>query len=161
MTIHETIKNQIKEALRAKDTIRLDTLRGLNALALNEMLTNPVKATGSDSEGEFLPDDRILALVKRSVKQRKDSIEQFTKGGRKDLATREQAELGILESFMPSMMTREQIHIVARQRIDALRSAGTYDPKAGGKITGMIMKELAGKADGNDVKSVVEELMKV
>ena len=163
MTIHETIKNQIKEALRAKDTIRLDTLRGLNALALNEMLTNPVKeATGGDkSAGDFLPDDRILALVKRSVKQRKDSIEQFTKGGRKDLATKEQAELGILESFMPSMMTREQIHIVARQRIDALKSTGTYDPKAGGKITGMIMKELAGKADGNDVKSVVEELMKV
>jgi hypothetical protein len=100
-------------------------------------------------------------LVKRSVKQRKDSIEQFTKGDRQDLASREQAELTILESFMPSMMTREQIRIVAHQRIDALKSAGTFDPKAGGKITGMIMKELAGKADGTDVKAVVDELMKI
>jgi uncharacterized protein YqeY len=161
MTLHETIKNQIKEALRAKDTIRLDTLRGLNALALNEILTSPAKSGKSDdSTDDFLPDDKMLALVKRSVKQRKDSIEQFLKGGRKDLASKEQAELSILDSFMPSMMTREQIKIIAHQRIDALKSAGTYDPKAGGKITGMIMKELAGKADGNDVKSVVEELMK-
>jgi hypothetical protein len=157
MTIHETIKNQIKEALRAKDTIRLDTLRGLNALALNDMLTSKVV---EKSATEFLPDEKMLALVKRSVKQRRDSIEQFTKGGRDDLASKEQAELAILESFMPSMMTREQIKIVAHGRIDALKSSGNFDPKAGGKITGMIMKELAGKADGTDVKAVVDELMK-
>ena len=165
MTIHETIKNQIKEALRAKDTIRLDTLRGLNALALNEILMSKIgSVAGKDADkgaADFLPDDKMLALVKRSVKQRKDSIEQFTKGDRQDLASREQAELTILESFMPSMMTREQIRIVAHQRIDALKSAGTFDPKAGGKITGMIMKELAGKADGTDVKAVVDELMKI
>jgi uncharacterized protein YqeY len=165
MTLHETIKNQIKEALRAKDTIRLDTLRGLNALALNELLATKVetKAVGNSANKnapEFLADEKMLILVKRSVKQRKDSIDQFTKGGRKDLASKEQAELTILESFMPSMMTREQIKIIAHQRIDALKSAGNYDPKAGGKITGMIMKELAGKADGTDVKAVVEELMK-
>lgn len=153
MTLHETIKNQIKEALRAKDTIRLDTLRGLNALAMNELLaTNP-------NIGEFIADDKMLQLVKRSIKQRKDSISQFGKGGRKDLVAKEEAELAILESFMPAMMTREQIRIIANQRIDALKSAGNFDPKAGGKMTGMIMKELAGKADGNDVKAVVDELL--
>lgn len=151
--LHETIKNQIKDALRAKDTIRLETLRGLNALFLNEMLTSNVT-------GEFLPDDKVLALIKRSVKQRKDSIEQFTKGGRTDLADKEKAELKILESFMPSMMSREEIKIVVRTRIDTLKSQGTFDPKASGKITGMIMKELVGKADGSDVKAVVEEMMR-
>lgn len=153
MTIHETIKNQIKEALRAKDAIRLETLRGLNALALNDLLSGNLQA-------DFLPDEKMLALIKRSVKQRKDSIEQFTKGGRIDLASKEQTELAILESFMPAMMTYEQIKIIAHQRIDALKSQGTFDPKAGGKITGMIMKELSGKADGNDVKRAVEELTK-
>ncbi len=151
--LHQTIKEQIKDALRAKDTIRLDVLRGLNALFLNEM-------TASSTQGEFLPDDKVMPLIKRSVKQRKDSIEQFTKGGREDLATKEKAELVILESFLPSMMSKEEIKIVASQRIEALKSSGAFDPKAGGKITGMIMKELAGKADGSDVKVVVDELMK-
>ncbi len=158
MTLHETIKNQIKDALRAKDTIRLDTLRGLNALFLNEMISGKaVQIPGT----EFIPDDKALALVKRSVKQRKDSIEQFEKGGRTDLAKKEKEELAILESFMPSLMTREEIKLIAHQRVDAIKASGNFDPKSSGKIVGMIMKELAGKADGNDVKSVVEELLAI
>jgi uncharacterized protein YqeY len=152
--LHKTIKDQIKDALRSKDTIRLDTLRGLNALFLNEIMSGKIKL-----DGEYLPDENVLALIKRSAKQRKDSIEQFEKGGRKDLADKEKAELAILESFMPALMARSEIKIIASQRIEAMKSQGTFDPKAGGKITGMIMKELAGKADGSDVKAVVEELL--
>ena len=157
--IHQTIKNDIKEALRSKDTLRLEVLRGLNALSMNEIIA-------TKSTEEFLADDKVLALIKRSAKQRKDSIEQFEKGGRMDLVEKEKAELIILNTFLPTLMTREEIHLIARQRIDALKSAGTFDPKAGGlpaqagKMTGMIMKELAGKADGGDVKAVVEELLK-
>jgi uncharacterized protein YqeY len=160
--LHQTIKEQIKDALRNKDTIRLDTLRGLNALALNELLASKTpsvtKAAGVE---EFVSDDKMLALIKRSVKQRKDSIEQFTKGGRDDLVAKEQAELKILEAFMPTMMSKEEVKIVAKMRIDAMKSQGNFDPKAGGKITGMIMKELAGKADGANVKAVIDELLKV
>lgn len=150
--LHQTIKNQIKEALRAKDTIRLDTLRALNASAQSELMS---AAPGT----EFLADDKILAIVKRSVKQHKDSIEQFKKGGREDLVTKEQAELNILESFLPAMMSREEIRVVAKVRLDAMKAQGGFDPKQAGKITGMIMKELAGKADGSDVKAVVDELL--
>lgn len=150
--IHQTIKGQIKDALRAKDTIRLDTLRGLNSLIMNEMIASKVSA-------EFLDDERVLALIKRSAKQRKDSIEQFEKGGREDLAQKERAELKILESFMPTMMTREEIKLVAKTRIETMKASGQIDPKATGKIIGMIMKELAGKADGMDVKAVVEEIL--
>ncbi len=159
--IHKIIKDQIKDALRAKDIIRLDTLRGLNALFLNEILTGKATPVGekSGSEGEFISDDKALALIKRSVKQRKDSIDQFRKGGREDLVSKEQEELAILESFMPAMMGRDQIKLVAKMRIDAIKASGTIDPKASGKIVGMIMKELAGKADGMDVKAVVEELL--
>jgi hypothetical protein len=166
MSLHQTIKEQIKAALRAKDTIRLDALRGLNALALNELLTSKVPAIGSTSGGsgaptsqDLLPDDRILALIRKSVKQRKDSIEQFTKGGREDLVAKEQAELKILETFMPAMMPLNEIKLVVRTRIETLKSQGAFDPKSAGKLTGMLMKELAGKADGADVKAAIDELL--
>ncbi len=152
--LHKTIKDQIKDALRAKDTIRLDTLRGLNALFQNEIIKGAVPA-GT----EFLPDDKALALIKRSASQRKDSIDQFTKGGREDLAQKEKAELVILESYLPSLMPPAEVKLIVRQRIEKLKIEGMFDPKAAGKITGMIMKELAGKADGADVKAAVDELI--
>jgi len=158
--LHQTIKEQIKDALRNKDTIRLDTLRGLNALALNEILAAKVPSATKVAGEEFISDDKMLALIKRSVKQRKDSIEQFTKGNREDLASKERAELRILEAFMPTMMSKEEVKIVAKMRIDAMKSQGSFDPKSVGKLTGMIMKELAGKADGADVKAVIDELLK-
>jgi hypothetical protein len=156
--LHQTIKEQIKDALRNKDTIRLDTLRGLNALALNEILAT--KAPAGSAAIEFLPDDKMLALIKKSVKQRKDSIEQFTKGNREDLASKERAELKILEAFMPTMMSRAEIKVIANMRIETMKAQGSFDPKSIGKLTGMIMKELAGKADGTDVKTVIDELLK-
>ena len=151
--LHQTIKEGIKESLRAKDTIRLEVLRGLSALAQNELLA-------SKSVGESLPDDKILTLVKKSAKQRKDSIEQFSRGGRTDLVEKEQAELTILNSFLPAMMSRDEVMSALRPKIEAMRSGSAFDSKSGGKVTGMMMKELAGKADGADVKAVVEELLK-
>jgi uncharacterized protein YqeY len=100
-----------------------------------------------------------MALIKRSVKQRKDSIEQFGKGGRDDLAEKEKAELKILESFMPAMMSRDEVKVAVRTRLEALKAKPEFDPKASGKIIGMLMKEMAGKADGTDVKAAVEELL--
>ena len=152
MTIHQTIKEQVKDALRAKDTIRLDTLRSLIALFQSEMMT-------SNLSGEFINDEKAMALIKRSVKQHKDSIEQFEKGGRDDLASKEKAELKILESFMPSQMSYEEVKIIVHTRVDALKSQGNFDPKATGKIVGMLIKELAGKADGMMVKKAVDELV--
>jgi uncharacterized protein YqeY len=155
MSIHENIKSQIKDALRSKDTVRLDTLRGLNALFMNEMVS-------SGTNTEYIADDKALVLIKRSIKQRKDSIDQFTKGGREDLVIKEKAELAILEAYMPAMMTKEEIHLIARARIEAMRTEGMQiDIKSSGKIVGIIMKELNGKADGTDVKMVVEEILKV
>ena len=153
--LHQTIKNQIKDAMRAKDAIKLETLRGLNALFQNELLSGAVPA-GT----EFLPDDKVLATIKRSVKQHKDSIEQFTKGNRMDLVGKEQAELAILESYLPKMMSREEVRKAVSAKLEKMKADGSFDPKASGKLTGMIMKELAGKADGADVKAAIDELMK-
>ena len=155
MSIHETIKNQIKEAMRAKDSVRLDTLRGLNALFLNEMLNNK----SLDQNAQHLPDDKVLALIKRSVKQRQDSIRQFEIGKRPDLAEKEQAELKILETFLPKSSTKAEIEIVVKRLASEIMKTGTLDQKSVGKLTGMTMKELGGNADGNDVKEVIESLI--
>lgn len=156
MTLHETIKNQIKEAMRAKESIRLDTLRGLNALFQNEMLTNKTL----DQKSEFLPDDKVIALVKRSVKQRQDSIRQFEIGKRPDLADKERSELSILESFLPKGASTDEITTVAKKIIaDQMKDSSFDIKKSIGKLTGLIMKELAGRADGNDVKEVLEKLI--
>lgn len=152
MTIHQNIKGLIVEAMRAKDTIRLDTLRGLNALFVNELIAS--KAPGNT---EFITDDKALALIKRSVKQRQDSIKQFELGKRIDLAEKERAELKILEAFLPKMASKEEIMIVAKKVINESFS-GVVDAKSIGKLTGLIMKEMGGNADGNDVKVVAEEL---
>lgn len=150
MTIHENIKKQIIDAMRAKDALKLETLRGLTALFSNELI-----AKGSAEN--FIDDESALALIKRSVKQHKDSIEQFDKGGRKDLSDKERAELVILEVFLPQMMSRDEIKKIAEAKIAA---GGKPDAKKLGQFMGMLMKELKGKADGADVKAVVEELVK-
>lgn len=142
--------------MRAKDTIRLDTLRGLNALFLNEML-----AQKAPTGGEYLSDDKVLALIKRSVKQRMDSIRQFEIGKRPDLAAKEKDELAILQTFLPQNATREEIATITKQHLSELLKQGvTVDSKSVGKLTGLVMKSMAGKADGNDVKAVVEDLTK-
>lgn len=151
--IHKTIKDQTIEALRAKDTLKLETLRGLSAQFMNEII-----ASGLGQE--LLPDDKALAVIRRSVKQRKDSIEQFEKGGRADLAEKERAELKILEQFLPAMMSESDINAFVKMRIDEQKSSGSFDPKAGGKLVGTMMKELAGKADGALVKKAVEEALR-
>jgi uncharacterized protein YqeY len=83
--IHQTIKDQIKDAMRAKDSLKLEVLRGLQSLFSNELI-----AKGKSDP--LLDDDSVLALIRRSVKQRKDSIEQFEKGGRSDLAEKEKQD---------------------------------------------------------------------
>ena len=148
--MHETIKKQIVEAMRSKDVLRLEVLRGLQALFLNELIAEK-------SSKPFLKDEDVLTIIKRSVKQRKDSIEQFEKGGRKDLVKKEKAELAILEAFLPASMSREEIKKVVKTKI---ASAGTLDKTKLCQFMGMIMKELKGKADGIDVKAVVDEMMK-
>ncbi|MDP3962315.1 MAG: GatB/YqeY domain-containing protein, partial [bacterium] len=104
-----------------------------------------------------LKDEDVIAIIKRSVKQRKDSIEQFEKGGRSDLADKEKAELKILEEFLPASMGRDEIRKVVQAKLE---SEGPLDKTKMGQFMGTIMKELKGKADGSDVKAVIDEVVK-
>jgi len=150
MTLHETIKAGIPDAMRAKDEVRLRTLRSLTTAMTNEVVAKKRKPN------EFLTDDEALAVLKRSANQRKDSIEQFTNAGRTELAEPEQAELVIIESFLPVQMTREEIEVVAKAKLAEL---GVIDKTGAGKFMGALMQEFKGRADGNDVKAVVDALL--
>jgi len=149
MSLHKDIHAKIKEAMIAKDTVRLTVLRGLVSSFTNELVAKGKKPN------EELPDDMAIAVIKRAVKQRKDSIDQFTKGNRIDLVTNEEAELKILETFLPQSMSKDDIKKIAL----AKKAELNITDKAGmGKFMGMLMKEFKGQADGSDVKEIVEGL---
>lgn len=145
--------------MRAKDSVRLGVIRGLIAAAMNEAV---VKGKGPDG---ILTEEEMLAVVTRAAKQRKDSIEQFEKGGRADLAEPEKAELVIVMTMLPAQMSQDEIVAAAKAKAAEL---GLLDPdgkplassgagKTGAnKLMGMLMKDLKGRADGNDVKAVVD-----
>lgn len=149
MTLQETIKGSLKEAMMAKDAVRMTVIRGLMSGFTNELV-----ALGRTPQ-DALTDDEVLAVIRRGVKQRKDAIEQFVAGGREDLADSEKAELVLLEVYLPAMMPREEIQKIAEAKKAEL---GIDDKSKSGMLMSTLMKELKGKADGADVKAVVEGL---
>lgn len=150
MTIHEQIKAGIPEAMKAKDEVKLRTYRSLSAAMTNEVVAKKRKPD------EMLTDDEALAVVKRAANQRKDSIQQFEAAGRVELAAPEKEELAVLEALLPAQMSREEIEVVAKAKMAAM---GVIDKSGAGKFMGSLMQELKGKADGNDVKAVVDGII--
>ena len=151
MSLQIQIKSQIIEAMKAKDAVRLETLRGLSAQFVNELVT--LKRMPQDE----LTDEEALKVITRAVKQRKDSIEQFEKGGRADLADKEKLELAVLEPMLPAMMDKAEIMQIAEIKKTEL---GVNSKADAGKLMSALMKDLKGKVDGTTVKEVVDELLK-
>lgn len=150
MTLHETLKNSIPDALRSHDEVRLRTLRSLVTLMVNEVVAKKRKPN------EYLNDDEALTVLKRAANQRKDSIEQFEKASRIDLVGPEKAELGIIESYLPAQMNTEEVEKVAKAKMQELGVSAKTDAN---KLIGALMRDLKGKADGGVVKAVVESLL--
>lgn len=132
----------------AKNADKLLVLRGITAEVQKELIAKGSAAT----EGT---DDEVVAVVKRLVKQRKDSIDQFEKGGRPELAATEKAELAVLQAYLPASMPRDEIKKVALAKKAEM---GVTDKAGAGKLIGAVSKELKGKADGADIKEVVDSL---
>lgn len=149
MTLQEQIKEKIKEAMKAKDDLRLSVMRGVSSAITNELVSQ--KKTPQDS----LDDEGVLTVITRLAKQRKESIKQFEEGGRPELAEDEKRELAVLEEFLPEMMSVEEIQKIAEAKKDEM---GIDDPSKKGMLMGALMKDLKGRADGGDVKNVVESL---
>ncbi len=149
MTLHEQLQQDAKEAMRARDGVRLTTLRSLLSAFTNELVATKRKPN------ELLPDADAQKVIKRAVNQRKDSIQQFTQGGREDLVATEQAELVILEAYLPQTMSRADIKVIAEAKQAEL---GITDKAKAGMLMGAIIKATNGAADGADVKAVVDGL---
>ena len=159
MALHEDIKASLKDALKAKDEVRLRTVRSIITA-----LTNELVATGKTPQ-DLLDDEAVLSVIKRLAKQRKESITQFEAADRQDLADTEKEELVVLEAYLPQLMSQEEIEPIAKAKLEELgiTDLSASDAQAGkskmGMAIGALMKELGGKADGGDVKAVVEKLL--
>ena len=149
MSLHEDIKSSLKDAMKAKDEVKLRTVRGILTAATNELVAT------SRTPQEWLTDEETLAVIKRLSKQRKESITQYEANARPELAVPEKEELAVLESYLPKMMSQDSIRPIAEAKKIEL---GIDDKSKMGMLVGAVMKELAGKADGGDVKLVVESL---
>ncbi|MEN9880926.1 MAG: hypothetical protein RLZZ308_109 [Candidatus Parcubacteria bacterium] len=146
--MQETIKAEIKAAMIAKDSVRLGTLRMISAAFTNELVTQGRPPT------DPLSQEDCMKVIKRLAKQRKDSIDQFTSGGRPELAADEQAELVVIEGFLPAQMPESEIE----EKIKAKLAESPFDPAKKGQFIGMMCKELGDTADGAVVKAVIDKL---
>ncbi len=138
--------DELKSALRSGDKLRLSVLRLLSALIKNR----EVEKRGP------LTDAEVLQAIIASCKQRQESIEQFTQGGRADLVEKESAELGILQSYLPTPLTGEELRALIRQTIQDVQAA---TPKDMGKVMAALMPNVTGRADGKAVSALVREML--
>jgi len=145
MTLKDRITADMKDAMRAKATARLSTIR---------LLLAAIKQREVD-ERKALSDAEVVAVIERMVKQRKDSIEQFEAGNRRDLADAERAELALLGTYLPERMSDTEIDQAIDSALAAARAAGAAGPALLGKVMAALKPQLAGRADMSAVSSKV------
>lgn len=146
MSLKDKLAEDFTEAMRGRQELRLSTLRMLRAGIKNAEV----------ARGRPLDDGEVLEVIAKQIKEREDSIEQFQKAQRSDLAEKEQREMDILKVYMPEQMSREEI-VVAAEKIIA--ETGARGPQDKGKVMPVIMGQLRGRAGGRDINEVVTELL--
>ena len=147
MSLKDRVSDEIKAAMKARDKIRLETVRSIKKVIIEK--ETEVRPKGQDA----LTPEQEIEVVTQLAKQRKDSIEQFTKAGRDDLAEKEAQELAILQEYLPEQMSDDEIEAVIDQLI---AKTGASSPRDMGKVMGPAMKQMKGKADGGKVQAFVK-----
>ena len=140
MPVRTDLENALKEAMKAKDTVALDSIRAV----ISELKKDPKK--------EY-KDEEVHAVIQKAVKQRRDSIAAFTSGNRPDLIVLEEAQIKILEKFLPAQMGEAEITKLVEEALAATGAAGAKDM---GKVMGFLMPKVKGKADGGLVNQIVK-----
>lgn len=143
MTLLERITADIKDAMRNKDSTRLDTLRMVKS-DLNYLMIEKKSETPSDAD--------VLTVIQKAVKKRRDAIEGFEKGGRAELAAKEKAELAILAAYLPQQLSRPELEQIVKAVIAEIGATSKADM---GKVMKAVMPKVSGKADGKMVSEVV------
>ena len=146
MSLKDKISDELKQALKEGDDVRKRTLRLLLAAVHNAEI----------EKGGPLDDSGVLAVIAKQAKQRRESAEEFRKGGRQDLVEREEAEAAVLQAYLPSAMSREEIAAAARK---VIAEVGAQGPRDVGKVMPVLVKQLAGRAEGSEISAVVRELL--
>ncbi len=143
MSLKEKISDDMKAAMRAKESEKLATIRLINAA---------IKQREVDERIE-LNDEQVLSVIEKMIKQRKDSITQFEAGGRQDLADKEKAELEVLAAYMPAQLSEAEVQAEVQA---AIAQAGAAGPQDMGKVMGVLKGKLAGRADMTAVSALVK-----
>ena len=147
MSLKEQIGEDIKTAMKAKDKLRLQTVRGIKKAILEKEVE--LRPKGQDS----LSPEQEIELLSQQAKQRRDSIEQFKNAGRDELAEKETQELAIIETYLPEQVSDEEVESIIDELI---ASSGASTMKDLGKVMGPAMKQLKGKADGKKIQELVK-----
>ena len=146
MALKESIQEALKGALKRQQRVEVSTLR----LLLSEIKNAEI------AQQKPADDNKVLDVIAKEVKRRRESIEAFKKGNRSDLVAQEEAELAVLMSYLPEQMSREEIMAAARRVVGAVGAKGPGDK---GKVMAQLMPQLKGKADGKEVSEIVTELL--
>ncbi|ALM09036.1 glutamyl-tRNA amidotransferase [Sediminicola sp. YIK13] len=145
MSLQQRVMEEMKTAMKAKDTVALESLRAIKSALL--------MAQTETGAGAGLSEDEEVKLVQKLVKQRKDSAAIYTEQGRADLAEPELAQAAVIERFLPEQLTEEEIEKVVVQTIESVGASGMKDM---GKVMGIVSQELAGQADGKTISNIVK-----
>lgn len=146
MSLLSTLNDDMKTAMKAKDKESLQVIRMLKASLQNEQIK-----TGA----ELSPEEE-LTILSREMKQRRDSLTEFEKAGREDLSEQVKKEITIVEKYLPAQLSESEIREIVQGAID---QTGAASPKEFGKVMGVVMPKVKGKADGNQVNAIVKELL--
>ena len=146
MELRERIDNDVKEALKSGAKDKVSTLRMLNAALKNKQI----------DKRRPLTEEEVVETVRSLIKQRKDSIEQFAKGGRQDLVDKETAEVTFLEVYLPKQLSHDELETIVR---DAIAQSGAQGAKDMGKVMKTLIPALGGRADGKLVSELVKQAL--
>lgn len=146
MISKETLSSDMKAAMKAGDKLRVSTIRLLSADLKNEEI----------SRGRELSEEEIIELVQRQVKRRREAVEQYTKGGRAELAEKEAAEAAILEEYLPQQLTDDELVSIINE---VIAETGASSKKEMGKVIGAVMPRVKGRADGARVSKLASGLL--
>ena len=147
MSLIDLLLEDMKQALKARDELKLSTIRLLRSSVSYARI----------EKGEELTDDEVLEVISRAAKQRRESIEAAERAQRPDIADREKAELGVLEGYLPKQLDEAEIEGIARE---IATEVGAVDMQDRGKIMGPLMQRIRGKADGKLANQVVEKILR-
>lgn len=147
MALTEQLQHEIKQAMLAKDAARLTALRGLKSA---------IGYLQIEKKTDALSDPDFIVVVQREIKKRRDAAEQFTAAGRAELAATENAEIAILETFLPKPLSAEELDSLVRETIQEL---GATDKKQMGAVMKAVQTKVAGRADGKTISSLVGRLL--